>query len=346
MIDFPSSPSIGQIFTAAGCSWRWNGVKWVANTPAAVPANDIGRNLIHNPMFNVGQRGAGPFTVNGYTADRWGIVGVGGDTFNVSRSVLNDTQRSQIGDEAAAFCLQNTVTGTAAAGAGTFAYQAIEDVRRLAGKTITVSFWANTGTGLHVGVSCSQVFGTGGSPSPTVNVNGQSFTLTGTWTRYSATFTLPSVSGKVLGTNNDHSTTLYFWYSAGANFAVQAGSPGVQSGIINLWGVQLEIGSTATPLEKPDPRYDLSNCQRFYRVTQVQGGGYAVAGTVVQAQGHAPVTMRAQPTMVETSDGSSNLGTAGYAATNPGVGNVTITATAPATGQWYMNKLFSLSADL
>jgi hypothetical protein len=28
MIDFPASPSIGQIFTSAGVSWKWNGTKW------------------------------------------------------------------------------------------------------------------------------------------------------------------------------------------------------------------------------------------------------------------------------------------------------------------------------
>ena len=40
---------------------------------------------------------------------------------------------------------------------------------------------------------------------------------------------------------------------------------GVQSGSIAIWGVQLEIGSVATPLEKPDPQQDLAKCQRFYQ---------------------------------------------------------------------------------
>src|SRR5262245_5050852 len=32
-IDFPASPTTNQTFTAAGVTWKWDGVKWVAQTP-------------------------------------------------------------------------------------------------------------------------------------------------------------------------------------------------------------------------------------------------------------------------------------------------------------------------
>ena len=35
MIDFPSSPTVGQQFTAAGVTWTWDGVKWTS--PVAAP---------------------------------------------------------------------------------------------------------------------------------------------------------------------------------------------------------------------------------------------------------------------------------------------------------------------
>ena len=35
MIDFPSSPTTGQIFTSGALSWRWDGTKWVAQSPAS-----------------------------------------------------------------------------------------------------------------------------------------------------------------------------------------------------------------------------------------------------------------------------------------------------------------------
>ena len=94
----------------------------------------------------------------------------------------------------------NTFTGNAGAGAFNAVTQQIEDVRRLAGKTVTVSFWAVAGAGTpKLGVSLNQIFGTGGSPSAYVPTAGQAVTLTTSLARYALTFTLPSVAGKTLG---------------------------------------------------------------------------------------------------------------------------------------------------
>ena len=110
------------------------------------------------------------------------------------------------------------------------------------------------------------------------------------------TFAIPSVVGKTLGTNNDHSTSVNLWFSAEASLAVRSGSIGVQSGSIFLWGVQLEVGSVATPLEKPDPQQDLAKCQRFARFINGSARGSASgAGQVTGCSlGFAP--MRATPT--------------------------------------------------
>ena len=35
MIDFPASPTTGQIFTSGPASWRWDGTKWVAQGAAS-----------------------------------------------------------------------------------------------------------------------------------------------------------------------------------------------------------------------------------------------------------------------------------------------------------------------
>src|SRR5262249_11354812 len=146
--------------------------------------------------------------------------------------------------------------------------QPIENLGRTSNKTVTASFWACVASGtLRLGVSVDQYFGTGGSPSPQVFGVGQAVTLTTTWQRFSLTFAVPSIVGKTRGTNGDESTWLNFWFSSGANNATNAGNIGVQSGIAFVYGVQLEIGTVATPLEKLDPRLDLANCQRFYVAT-------------------------------------------------------------------------------
>jgi hypothetical protein len=305
---------------------------------------DVGRNLLHNPLFNVAQRGAGPWTVGGYGLDRWQGA-VSGDTYTMSQGGITDAQRAQIGDEAANVYLANTFTGTSGAGALTVIWQPIEDVRRLANKTVTVSFWAIAGTAIKLGVSFDQSFGSGGSPSATVSSNGQSVTLSSTWTRYSLTFTLPSVSGKVLGTTaNTSSTSMFFWYSSGSTNNVRSGSVGVQSGTVNIWGVQLEIGSVATPLEKPDPRYDLANCQRFYQIVGITFGSYQLAANYIYTPIIFPVTMRATPSFILSNVTNTNCtGPIAYSPTPQGTA-IYIIATASGAASSQFN--LAISADL
>jgi Carbohydrate binding domain len=281
-------------------------------------ANNDGRNLIHNALFNVAQRGAGPWTVSTYTADRW-QTGLSLDTISFSVVGLGPTDVSQIGDEAAQLSLQNVFTGNAGASAWNGAWQRIENVARLGNKTVTVSFWAKAASGTpKLGVSCDQNFGSGGSPAAPVSGNGQAVTLATTWTRYSLTFTLPATSGKAFGTNADHFTEVNFWYSAGSSMATRAGNIGVQSGTIWLWGVQLEIGSVATPLEKVEYADDLRHCMRFFETSfsatpgawgYNNGEGIGGAHPTAQFRYYAPfrVTKRGSPT-ITTYDRNGSVG--------------------------------------
>jgi hypothetical protein len=278
--------------------------------------NDVGSNKLHNPMFNVQQRGAGPWTANGlYTADRW-VLQLSLDTASVTIAALADADRTQIGDEVAAYTLQNVFTGNATATAFNAITQRIEGVRRLSNKSVTVSFWAKaTVAAVKLGVSADQSFGTGGSPSAAVTGTGQAVTLSTTWARYSVTLAIASTSGKVLGTTlNTDFTALNLWYSAGTTVAPRAGSVGVQSGTVSIWGMQLEIG-VLTPLERVDPRTDLSNCQRFYNTFSVFVPAVAAPDTLVM-----PTTMRGTPTVAG--------GGAGFVTTG-----ATASATAVTVGQ-------------
>src|SRR4051812_1679348 len=92
---------------------------------------------------------------------------------------------------------------TAAAGTSDFAqvFHRIEDVRTLAGRQVTLSFVAYAVTGTpKLGLELAQSFGTGGAPSAAVFTAMGAVTLSTTPTRYSVTVTLPSITGKVLGT--------------------------------------------------------------------------------------------------------------------------------------------------
>lgn len=286
----------------------------IATTAFIAPAfNDVGCNKIHNPLFNIAQRGTGAFTTAVYTLDRWAAL-VATDTISITQAALADADRTAIGDEEAQYSLQNVFTGNSG-GAYNAITQCIENLRRLSNKTVTVSFWAKAGSGTpNIGVSIDQYMGTGGSPSPHVLGKGVAIAISATWTRYSSTFTLGSLSGLTLGSNNDHATQVNFWFSSGANQATRAGSIGVQSATIQLWGIQLEINSFASQLEKPDPRYDTTNCQRFYQIGNFAYNGYT-ASTVVEA---SPilwnVTMRAAPSVTPSYTTQTNCASSTMAA--------------------------------
>jgi hypothetical protein len=312
--------------------------------PASGSFADAGRNKLHNALFNVQQRGQGPWTTGVYTADRW-TMGISGSSLTIQINTASDTDRSQIGDEEASFYLLANCVGTSGAGDQSYFEQRVENVRRLAGKTVTLSFWATAASGTpKLGCSFHQWFGSGGSPSAPVPVNGQSVTLSTTWTRYSLTFTLPSIAGKTLGTNNDTSTFTRFWLSSGANSNVIAGNIGVQSYILWIWGVQLEIGSQATPLEKLDPRIDFANCQRFYQGGTAWLSAYHSAGSQVGYAYSLPVTMRAAPSVALVGPFTSNL--SGLTAAPQGAASIVFYGTVTATGGGQFNTNFNASADL
>src|SRR5580765_800815 len=167
--------SIGEAPSNNYVYGRQNG-QWANLGAIAQLQGNVGRNLIHNSMFNVNQRGTGPWATGGYTTDRW-IQSFTNGTLSGSIISLSDADRTAIGDEAAKFSYQFVATGGSAAADFTGVFQALEDVRRLANKIITISLWARATSGTpKIGINLYQNFGTGGSPSTGVWANAQSVT--------------------------------------------------------------------------------------------------------------------------------------------------------------------------
>jgi hypothetical protein len=300
-------------------------------------------------MFNVAQRGAGPWTTLAFTVDRWSLA-LNLDTTTAAQFAVADADRTQLGDEQFTYCMNVAVTGNAGAAAYSELTQRIEGVRRLAGKTVILSFYGRYTAGTpKIGIGLWQNFGTGGSPSANVFMTGQPVTIIGTWARYSVTFAVPSAVGKTLGTAGDDSTAIEFWFSSGTTQANRAGNIGVQSGTFQLWGVQLEIaqpGQTQpTPLEKPDPVQQLQQCQRFYTTGFCYCIGTPGAGAFIGCTVSFNTTMRAYPSIAFTGTTYTNASAiavgGGGDAHSFGV-YVTATAAGPAN----FTSVYTASADL
>jgi hypothetical protein len=231
----------------------------VSANGAAAP---LSPNYLINGAFDIWQRGAGPFTANVYGADRWQFYGTGtGTSHSATRQAFTPGSASVVGEEAQ-YYYRDVITSGSDANTQMLIVQKIEDVRTLAGKTVEFSFWAKAGSGTpKIGVEMYQNFGSGGSDA--VSGIGQSVTLSTSWTRYSFTINVPSISGKTIGT--DSSLQAIIWFSSGSANATRSGSVGLQSGTFDIWGAQVEVGSIATPFRRNanSIQGELAACKRY-----------------------------------------------------------------------------------
>lgn len=220
------------------------------------------KNAIINGDFDIWQRNTTQ-TSNGYGSDdRWFNGNVGStkthsqQTFTLGQTTVPNNPK---------YYSRTNVTSVAGVGNYCNKIQPIEYVKTFSGETVTVSFYAKADAAKYMAVEFYQNFGTGGSPSVAVSgIAAQKVLLSTSWQKFTITTTIPSVSGKTLGTNNDDSLNLIFWFDAGSNFNSRTGTLGQQSGIFDISQVQVESGSVATEFEKRSNGEELALCQRYY----------------------------------------------------------------------------------
>ena len=291
-----------------------------------VPPFIAGKNKLINGDFYWNQRNFTTSTVSSaYGHDRWQMETTGGTTY--STQAFTPGSAPVAGYEAKNYA-RIVTTGQTGVNALADFNQRIEDVRTLAGQTATYSFWAKASSGTpKIGLAFSQEFGTGGSSGSPAAIADK--TISTTWTRYSATFNVPSISGKTIGTGSF--LLMYLFTSAGTNFSTYS-SIGPQDATIDIWGVQLEAGSVATPFQTATGTIqgELAACQRYYFRTQTGTGTPYMAVTVAGSSTTTyvnlihKVTMRTTPTSVDFSaikwqaiNNSGNISTASISDATP-----------------------------
>ena len=223
------------------------------------------KNLLINGNFDIWQRNTSlsAGTGNRFCADRWGTYSIG-TTLAPSQQAFT-TGQTIVPNNPEYFHRTVVSSVTGSGNYGNFA-QPIENVATTSGKTLTLSFWAKANTLKNIAVEFVQNFGTGGSPSAQVTGIGvTTCILTSVWQEYTITTTLPSISGKTLGTNNDDYLAVTFWFDAGSTFNSRTNSLGQQSGTFDIAQVQLEIGSVATDFENRSFNEELDLCESYYQ---------------------------------------------------------------------------------
>jgi hypothetical protein len=263
-----------------------------SGTPAWAGFDVAGKNKIINGGFDFWQRGTS-FSSAGtpYTADRWWLSSDLTGTRTISQQTFTPGAAPVAGYEAPYFLrFAQTTTGTGSYGGLS---TKIEDVRTFANQTVTLSFFAKADAARTITPSLIQNFGSGGSGN--VNAASTTFNLGTSWTRYSVTWNLPPISAKTVGTGS--------WLELYIGLPVNT----VQT--IDIWGVQLEAGSVATPFSRAGGTIqgELAACQRYLSkiggdvLYSTIGLGSASSTTLAKIYMKHPITLRTPPTSPEWS---------------------------------------------
>ena len=284
------------------------------NTPS-INGSHIGgrRNVVINGGFQCWQR-ATSITSSGFSADRWRSTTGSGGAMTVSRQAFTAGQ-TDVPNNPKYFFRHAQTTAFTNTGYNSDRTR-IEDVRTLSGQTCTLSWYMKADASRTVRVNITQDFGSGGSPSADVEtaiVSSQAITTS--WAEYTVTFTMPSISGKTIGTSEDSFIELGFDYRAEVN----------NTFTIDIANVQLESGSQATPFEVRTFGEELQLCKRYFeRITGqygtdgtsgfVLGGGVWYSSTQIIANFQYD-TKRASPTISQSQSGAMKAYGNGYART-------------------------------
>jgi hypothetical protein len=257
------------------------------------------KNRIINGGFNISQyNGTSSVTPTavGYYIDRWYI-----DTFGGGFNSLTMQQLSASPPTGFSNYLQ------IASGSTTYTNinlsQSIETVNcyDLAGQTVTLSFWYKVPVNwtnqwvAYISSNTSSNTKINGGSSGTTASTGLTLSNTTTWTKATLTYTIPS-----------NAQTIGVLFNNGNNNLIN----GAQ---FQITGVQLELGTTATPFERRLYGNELALCQRYCIViSQAVSSsnrlfGFNYNSSTALARANFPVQTRTQPTGVTVSSAANTF---------------------------------------
>ncbi len=286
------------------------------------------RNLLMNGAMQVAQRGSSTASISTwssiyYTADRWVFNGSSIGTH--TQDIQNDAPSGS--GLAKSFRVLCTVADAApAAGDYLLVEQRLEgqDLQRIAKGTasaqqLTFSFWVKSNaTGTYV-VNLRDANNT--------RLFSQSYTISASATWEKKTITVPADTSGVLNNDNQQSLVVTFWLAAGTTYTSGSlqtdwgstvsgnravGQTNLAAATSNYWqvtGVQLEVGTAATPFEFKSFGQELAECLRYLYMFQnsemtfgsQRAFAFASNTNMMRAVIPFPVRMRAEPTLVSNS---------------------------------------------
>jgi hypothetical protein len=286
------------------------------NTYTPTESNMMGKNRIINGDCRIAQRGTAAVTTSGtFPVDRFRVNHGTDGAFSAQQDssaptgFLNSVKVTTTTADASLTGIQNLrvtqpIEGTNVADLAWGTANA---------KTVTLSFWVR-----------SSLTGTfGGALRNSANNRSYPFSYTisvaDTWEQKSVTvagdtsgtwLTDTGIGIEVtfgLGAGPDRSGTAGLW--AGANYIAPTGAVSVIGTLNATWyvtGVQLEVGSVATPFERRPYGTELALCQRYFYMlcngaSQTIPTGSYYSATLVATTVQLPIEMRTSPSIYQVS---------------------------------------------
>ncbi len=342
-VYFPAADNVA-IATGGVAALTADSSQNVSVTNTLVMGSSFKRNRIINGNMLIDQRNAGASvtpTATGYNLDRWYVAITQSSKFSVQQNAGSVTPPTGFTNywgatSSSAYSVISTDLFLIS--------QAIEglNVYDLAwgtanAKTVTLSFWVRSsltgtfgGSLTNSGDSRSYPFSYTISSAntweqKTITVAGDT---TGTW------LTTNGVGLQVrfsLGTGATYSTTANAW-AAGSYYSATGATSvvGTNGATFYITGVQLEVGSVATPYERQIYSDQLAQCQRYYQYwggsanyERVASGFWVTTTTSEVEVPRISVTMRATPTITysSVSDWNASNYNTNYVCTAIQIGN-------------------------
>ena len=341
-------------------SVRSNTATLYANTVTTV--NPISfRNRIINGDFSIDQRSSGatstPSVDPTRPIDRWKVNIVGSARCLVGQNLGGVTAPTGFANY---YGFRVTTTSTVNPGDYFFLSQVVEGVNTLdwsfgtaAAKTLTLGFWVMSSL---TGTMGGFVRNSGSTAGNYTRSYPFTFSVSSAATWEFKTVTIPGdVTGQWLTTQTDGvEFGVELWNGtsfqaapgawAAGNFTGPSGGTANFAGTLNsymyLTGIQVELGTVATPYERKHYNYALDECQRYYETAIVRVGGYNTSGAYFRGSAYLNTKKRTvTPTLsVLANLETSNVGTLNFDNSNFDGSSarylVPLTSTGDAYGQW------------
>jgi hypothetical protein len=261
------------------------------------------RNKTINGGFEVNQRGTSYTTSGEYTLDRWLMTEGSGAACTISQGTHTLGQTDVPGNPKNYLVWERGTAGSAAS----TVEQRIESVATLSGGTATVTFYVEADAATEINVDLVQNFGTSGSPSSDVTtsvLSGQSVT-TG-FTKVTTTVSVPSISGKTLGSDENDYVSLVFERDHDDTNSTTT---------VRISRVSIVEGDATAEDDPFSPRGVLEEtlCYRYYQIVGNGSSGGWINATSAQLGVSLPAVLRSNPSSVELTTGTVGIANIGVA---------------------------------